>query len=382
MSHDPVFLAECVALRRALRTFPTLAALRASREWRDLGPRLEAVLATVRRHLPPHPADEPPDPGRVMAVHWNIEHGNHYDMVAAALRDHPQLQAADLVLLTEVDLGMARSGNRDVARDLARALNLHGAWAPLFLETTAGRDDDAALAAGRDNQEALFGLAILSRWPVAEARIVELPSPEAFQFDVEGMYGRHIALVAEIQRPGERFVAAVVHLELHRTRRHRAGQMQVLAQALARVGCPVIIGGDFNSHTFDRGRWWDPLVGGPTLVLSPGRWLEKRLLYPDRGHGREPLFDELRAARFEWIQINDRRPTLRLRFDRLHEARGLVASLGPLVRPVLAQAERRASLRLDWFAGRGWRRGRGATVVGLDGPGRASDHAPIVAELR
>jgi hypothetical protein len=49
---------------------------------------------------------------------------------------------------------------------------------------------------------------------------------------------------------------------------------------------------------------------------------------------------------------------------------------------VLAWAERRAALRLDWFAGRGWAGGHGITVQGVSGPGKASDHAPIVAEFR
>jgi endonuclease/exonuclease/phosphatase (EEP) superfamily protein YafD len=48
---------------------------------------------------------------------------------------------------------------------------------------------------------------------------------------------------------------------------------------------------------------------------------------------------------------------------------------------VLDWAERRGSLRLDWFASRGWRDGSGRTVRGLDGPGRASDHAPLIAEF-
>ena len=102
---------------------------------------------------------------------------------------------------------MARSGNRDVAADLARALGRHGVSAPLFLEHTSGRHDDVRMAASRENQEALFGVAMLSRWPIAEARIVELPSPERIQFDVERMTGRHVALVATIERPGAPFVA-------------------------------------------------------------------------------------------------------------------------------------------------------------------------------
>ena len=49
--------------------------------------------------------------------------------------------------------------------------------------------------------------------------------------------------------------------------------------------------------------------------------------------------------------------------------------------PLVGWAVSRGALKLDWIAGRGWAGGLGRTVTGLDGPGRPSDHAPIVAEL-
>ena len=378
MSRDPAFLAECVALATELRQRRTLAGLHACAEWEALKPRLEKVLGVIQRYEPSPPPDDAPDAKRLMVVQWNIEHGNRFDQVLAALRDHPQLQDADLVLIQEADLGMARSGNRDVAAELGRGLYRYSAWAPLFLETTRGRDADVELADGRENLEGLFGLAILSRWPIGEARIVELPGPEHIQYDTEGMYGRHIGLIATIERPEAPFVAVSVHLEMHRGRAERARQMQELTAALARERHPVVLGGDFNSGTFDRGRWWDPIVGGLALAFQPG--IRKRLLYPDRGPQRERLFDALQAARFEWHPLNDRRPSLRLRLERLPEMSGPIGRMVP--RGLLSRMEDRAALRLDWLAGRDWRRGRGATVVGLDGPDKASDHAPILAELR
>ncbi|HKQ58754.1 MAG TPA: endonuclease/exonuclease/phosphatase family protein, partial [Candidatus Eisenbacteria bacterium] len=254
MARDPALLAECQALVASLRRHPTLAALHASAEWPALEPRLRALLGTVRVHPPGREPEPARDPGRLRAVHWNIEHGNWYPMVETALASDPRLAGADLVTLNEVDLGMARAGNRDVAADLARALGLHAAWAPLFLETTPGRHDDAHAAAGQANHEALFGLAILSRWPFRSARIVELPGPDRLQFDAEGMYGRYVALVAEVERPGAPFVAVSVHLEVHRTRAHRAVQMAVLIDALGAERLPLVMGGDFNTHTFERGR--------------------------------------------------------------------------------------------------------------------------------
>ena len=381
MTRDPALLAECLALQQALTRFATLRSLRASPAWPELHARLDRVLATVRRHVPTVPAGPPRDPGRLRVAQWNIEHGNRYEQIEAALLTHPELCDADVVSLNEVDLGMARAGNRDVAGDLARALGRHGAWTALFLETTSGRDDDPGSAAGRANQEGLFGIALLSRWPIGEVRRVELPSPEEVQFDFERMAGRHVALVAAIERPQVPFTMVTVHLEVHRTRAYRAAQMRVLLEALAGERRPVVIAGDFNSHTFDRGRPWDALFGAAVLTLTPDAALARRLLHPDAGGAREPLFDALAQAGFAWEPFVDHAPTLQLRLDRLGETRALFGPFAAAARRALAWTERRAALRLDWLAGRGWSGGRGSTVTGLCGPGKASDHAPIVGEF-
>jgi len=379
---DPVLLEECRALRRAVEPYPAIEALRAAPGWPALDARLQRLLGAPRFLPAPSPPPPSSDPTLVRAVHWNIEHGNEYAQVERALLAHPELLGADLVLLNEVDLGMARAGNRDVAADLARALGLHGVFGALFLELTPGRDDDLRFAARRENQESRFGVAIHSRWPNARAHIVDQPSPERIQFDLERMVGRHIGLVAEIERPGAPFVAVSAHLEVHRTRAHRAAQVRVLADALWDETRPVILAGDFNSHTFDRGLWHAPLAGALALLLTPGGALRRRLLHPDEGPAREPLFDELRGAGFEWAPFVDHEPTLQLRFDRLDELHALFGPAHGLARRLFARAERRARLRLDWFAGRGWQGGRGSTVPDLDGPGRASDHAPLVAEFQ
>jgi endonuclease/exonuclease/phosphatase family metal-dependent hydrolase len=378
---EPALAAEAAALKTILDRFPTLDALQGSSDWGMVEARLAGLLETRRRHAPATPPAPARDPSRLHAVHWNIEHGNQYEAVERALRGHPDLAGADLVMLNEVDLGMARSGNRDVTGDLAQALGFHGAWAPLFLETTPGRDDDPRQAAGRPNEEAMFGLALLSRWPIAGLWVVRMPSPQRLQFDLERMYGWHIALVAEIERPGAPFVAVSTHLEVHRTRAHRAAQMRFLMEALEHERRPVILAGDFNSHTFDRGLWHSPVSGGFSLLTWPGPLLRERLLHPDRGLLREPLFDALRAGGFAWERWVDFAPTLGVRMDRLDEVHALPAWLR---RPaealgVFRWAERRARLRLDWFAARGFGGGEGRTVTGLDGPGLASDHAPIAA---
>ncbi len=375
--------AEAHALRAEFSRYPSLAALHASPDWPRLGWRLDAHLDGVRLTPARGPDGPPRGPTRVRVVHWNLEHGNRFEPIAGALRTHPLLAGADVVSLNEVDLGMARSGNRDVAAELAARLGLHCAWGAMFLESTRGRDDDAATAAAEDNRESLFGLALLSRWPITASWLVPLPGPEALLFDREHMAGRFVALVCELAHPIAPFTAVTVHLEVHRTRAHRATQMRLLLESLAGVGRPLVLAGDWNTHTFDRGRRLAALAAAWALLAQPSQALSARLARPDRGPHGETLFDALREAGFAWDPYMDGVPTLALRFSRLGEVHALPWPLRALASRGLAWAERRARLRLDWIATRGFRSdlGRGHTVTGLDGPGLASDHAPVVAEL-
>ena len=136
--------AEARALREAFRRHPTLASLHADPAWPGLEARLSALLTPIRTWSPDHDREPSHNGTRLRVGHWNLEHGNRFDAIARALETHPALAGADLVTLNEVDLGMARSGNRDVARELAARLGLHAAWGALFLESTRGRDDDAS----------------------------------------------------------------------------------------------------------------------------------------------------------------------------------------------------------------------------------------------
>lgn len=380
---DTARVTEAHALRDAFAAFPTLAALHAAPEWPAWSARLATLLDHVRRHEGTCTSgDRAADTIRV--VHWNIEHGNRFEAIAEALATHPALADADLVTLNEVDLGMARSGNRDVAGELAARLGRHGVWAPLFLEGTRGRDDDALTAVAEDNRESLFGLAVLSRWPLGEVRVRALPGPEHALFDRERMVGRFVALFVEVRHPVTPFVAVTAHLEVHRTRAHRAAQMRLVLEALAHETRPVVLSGDWNTHTFDRGTPNAVLSAAWPLLAWPERALAERFTHPDRGPHAEPLFADLAAAGFVWAPHHDGAPTLHMRFARLGEVHTMPAPLRAFVTRGMRRAERRARLRLDWIATRGFAAlpNTAATVSGLDGPGRASDHAPIITTLR
>lgn len=376
----PALRAACEAVRAELARFATMDELLARGEPAVV--EAERLLRQVRIFDNPAVA-APATPRDLRVVHWNIEHGNRYASIARALRQHPALRDADVVSLNEVDLGMARAANRDVAVDLADELQMHAAWAPMFHELTCGRHDDPLFAGDTPNHEGCFGLALLSRWPIGATQLVALPSFETFGFNVQRMYGRHCALVAEILHPAGAFRFVTVHLNVHGSPPDRDEQIRIVLDALGDDGRPVIICGDFNTTTFWRRSFLDGLRGLAAIALTPSAPLRRRLTRPDLpvSAPREPLFTTLRAAGFAWESCVDFAWSLMLRFDRLNEIDAIPPALHPPLLAALRQLSRRALLRLDWIVTRGFGDGREATTVhGLDrGPAEASDHLPIAA---
>jgi hypothetical protein len=90
----------------------------------EVHPAYRAIAPLVARSLAmPHIADfrhqEAPARARYRLLAWNIERGTQLEAQLEAFRSHPYLKTCDVLLITEADAGMARSGNRMVAEVLS-----------------------------------------------------------------------------------------------------------------------------------------------------------------------------------------------------------------------------------------------------------------------
>ena len=97
---------------------------------------------------------------------WNIERGLQFPKVLDFLRTIE----ADLLLLQEVDLNARRTRYRDVASELAQALNLNYVFGMEFQE----------LSEGTAARPAFHGMATLSPWPLSKARIIRFRDQSTF----------------------------------------------------------------------------------------------------------------------------------------------------------------------------------------------------------
>ena len=186
-------------------------------------------------------ASEPPACAEVHAMVFNMERGVHIDEAIEFLKDNPSLQPFDLILANELDFGTARSGEKNTAEEVAKALGLSYVFGLEFIELK-----DAALG--------FHGNAVFSRWPVKWAEVLRLPEQYNWYYDRQKRIGARVAIVCSLDIGGREVGAVSVHLENRADSEGREAQMAVVYDEIKKSfapDTPVMIGGDLNTNTFD-----------------------------------------------------------------------------------------------------------------------------------
>lgn len=102
---------------------------------------------------------------RVQVLAINAQQGTHWPFLAQyirSLRSKLEPTVELIVLLNEMDVGMARSGNMHTARMLAYTLRMNYAWGVEFIELTNGSWENQRATKGQVNDVGLTGNAVLS----------------------------------------------------------------------------------------------------------------------------------------------------------------------------------------------------------------------------
>lgn len=290
--------------------------------------------------------------GSLRVLAWNVERLRHlHDTAALLLRER-----ADVSVITEIDKGMARTGNTHRTAELSAALGQPYAYAVEFVELDLGTPGERKDHAGQTNMLGFHGNAVLSR--------VALNRPVLFRLEAEGNWfgwergeprvGGRIAVGGQVLLDGVAVTVVGLHLESHSDPAHRAGQMARLMELIAQYDAtaPVVIGGDVNTSTMS---WADREAGQPE---DPDR---RRDVVP-----HEPLFTVMAAHGFDWTACNvPLEPTQRF------------------IDPAAAVAQGRAPGKIDWVFTRGLTASDPAVIPAVGDNGAIlSDHDAIAVTIR
>lgn len=137
-------------------------------------------------------------------------------------------QECDILLFQEVDRNHSRSGDRDIAALIGKALGMEVYFSPAL-----------------ENENTAYGNAILSKTPLENCRTITLgPFVPQNNFDNEN----RVAAYATIRLNDEIVRIICTHLATSHglPNAHRREQVEILAKEISQEKTPLLLGGDFN----------------------------------------------------------------------------------------------------------------------------------------
>jgi endonuclease/exonuclease/phosphatase family metal-dependent hydrolase len=287
-----------------------------------------------------------------------VERGIELKAIIRAFTQHPRLRESDVLLLTELDYGMARTQNRNIAHEIARALHLNYVFAPSYINLNKGSGLESQTAG--ENRQALHGNAVFSRYPLSQARSIAVPNGKDKMRGTEKRLGCQRAVAARVDHPLGPVRAVSVHLDAHSTQRHRMRQMRLVLNELDTWSpqLPALIGGDWNTSTYNSRTAFFSILGyALRVVMGVRNVLRNHYPHPDRWFERH-LFRELERRGYQYQNLNEPGGcTLHYDVEDL-AANGRMADWIPnwcfwFINWALQKNDGRCSMKLDWFAGKG-----------------------------
>tara|TARA_R110002020_G_scaffold86731_1_gene214097 strand:+ start:4786 stop:5802 length:1017 start_codon:yes stop_codon:yes gene_type:complete len=278
-----------------------------------------------------------PAPQILTVAAWNLQRCLFVEKSAALLA----AQQPDVILLSEMDCGMARTAQRHTVADLAAELGMHYCYGVEFFELGLGSEIERPYCTDDHNAAGWHGNAVLSRAAPVATALIRLDDHGHWFIDADFprdpaqlRIGGRMAIASIIPTVAGKLCVASVHLESNAGSEHRGSQMERLIEAIDRFApeLPVLIGGDLNTgNSKDAPDWRD-----------------------------EALFDIARDHGYSWDN-NAEGVTTRRSFLMPHPTR---------------------AMKLDWFAARGLSMDGAEIVPALDPAGEPlSDHELIVGHF-
>lgn len=184
---------------------------------------VETIVGQLAPELGPAPLPLAPPSDNVLRVaSWNVFRAPDPALLAAEFHASAELSRADVIVLQELEVHDGEDGTR--ARRLAEAIGMTWVYAP-------ARFEDGYL----------HGIAIASRYPIVNARVMRLPEGRAAFEDVNDRN----ALAAEIDLGTMTITVVDTHLDVQLGPIDRIRQLHPVA---TQVPDAVVLGGDFNTN--------------------------------------------------------------------------------------------------------------------------------------
>ena len=315
---------------------------------------------------------------------WNIERGKKLAETIEFIKTSDILSSVDVFLAIETDNGMGRSGNRNVAKELAEALGMNYCFVPSYI--VLGKGAQGETEHNEKNTLALHGTAILSKYKILEAYNVPVPPVKEVFHSSEKRLGCKSGVTAKIKVGDKTVALGAIHIDLSSSAQQRANQLEAIVDQLPEAEIQLV-GGDWNTSTFNLKSMPKLLRQVLYKLVTIGfRKSVEHYMTPDEKF-EKPLFDMLKNRGFDYHSYSDSAKGT-IYYD-LNDMLTNEKTKNHLPKFVQKELIRRLKpwngcvpLRVDWLAGKN---GNPINRMVIEKPqlnGTAlSDHNPILVDL-
>lgn len=194
------------------------------------------------------PSKPPAFNGELVVGSYNLERGMFFEKQVELMKHHPDLSKVEVWIINEADRGCSRTGCRNVARDLAKALGMNFAFGVELVELPR----ESKLLVNFVDKVCEHGNAILSRYPLKNVRQIRHSYTENwYHRPDQPRLGGSLSLAADIQLGKKQLSLRAIHFasgpQGEPFRRHQASEM---VKDLAHHSGPALIGGDMNTMLY------------------------------------------------------------------------------------------------------------------------------------
>jgi endonuclease/exonuclease/phosphatase family metal-dependent hydrolase len=245
-----------------------------------------------------NPNSKKADPKSLKIIAFNAERGKGLFELMQKNPEH-EIFSADIILLNEVDNGMARSFNKHITKELAEKCGFHYLYAVEFIELTKGNHKERKSKG--ENTLGLHGNAILSKFPLKNNKLIRLPETFNWNKHFEKRMGSRMALISDVEVAKKVFTLVCVHLENQSSPESRAEVLEILLKEVKTrdKGQTIIIAGDMNTLK----------IHGSHLFFGALKYILK-FNFLKKVQDLEPMFNLLKRYGYEYDFVNKKGDTL------------------------------------------------------------------------
>ncbi|MBF0103752.1 MAG: hypothetical protein HQM16_00365 [Deltaproteobacteria bacterium] len=291
----------------------------------------------------------------IRAVLWHLENGINYNGILETLRNRALVRKADIYFFPSTDIGMARSGNRNVIRDLAIELGYNYYFATTFVNLDSS---DTNHFGQKTNVLGLEGNAIMTRFPVSNLRYVSLNHYHDIFNGPKKILGCEKVLLADLVIDDNRHLTVVcINLPDYSSPRHRYKYMRQVMGSLKDHQIrktPILIGGDLKTSTYNCKTELHFFLSVLNKVYRDFDFIAgEHHVFPERFFEKH-FFDYLKSRGFYFDILNEMGTgCFNVKPEEIFAAytKKRDTKLYNLVRSLLKNRNEKLSYKHDWFIG-------------------------------